>query len=48
MEIIYKCIATDGKAETSSLSHYTHSYSVYPYSFVASYSDLELDGKIWE
>ena len=51
MEIIYKFTATDGKAEKSSLSHYTHSYSVYPYLFVADcsrFSKWDVNGEIWE
>ena len=51
MKIVYKYIATDGTTEKSSLSHCTHSYSVYPALFVASYSKFALwenDGKIWE
>ena len=51
MKIIYKHIATDGAITESSLSHCTHSYSVYPALFVASYSKVpkwETNGKIWE
>ena len=44
MQIIYKYTATDGKNVQSSLSHCTHSYSEYPYSFVADSSTLYL----WE
>ena len=40
MTIIYEHIATDGATKQSPLSHCTHSYSVYPALFVASYSKL--------
>ena len=40
MEIIYIYTATDGKTAQSSLSHCTHSYSEYPYTFVADCSDF--------
>jgi len=40
MEIIYVNLATDGTSQQSSLSHKAHSYSIYPMSFVADYSDL--------
>ena len=51
MEIIYKIKATDGEIQESSLSHYTHSHSMYPLSFVADCSTLykwENDAKIWK
>ena len=40
MKIIYKYIATDGKDFVSSTPHHALSVTLYPYPFVADYSNI--------